>query len=160
MKKKSVLIVLFIFLVPSILFAVDMMLTPKLFGPEIPHYEDSKIRENFSCENPLSAGWRGISQEKFIWGNNVRFPCHLFWDVAARRTSRIRNWIELIFMLGFIYYMLYDIYKNGDLDTIIKFLKTWWHRPKRAHPVGAVQLRLPIPWKKFAFNRKYDIMLI
>jgi hypothetical protein len=42
----------------------------------------------------------------------------------ARRTSRIRNWIELIFMLGFIYYMLYDIYKDGDLDTIIKFLTT------------------------------------
>ena len=39
------------------------------------------------------------------------------------RKNRIRNWLELIFMLGFIYYMLYDTYKAGDLDTIIKFLK-------------------------------------
>ena len=41
-----------------------------------------------------------------------------------RRKNRIREWIELIFMLGLIYYMLYDMYKAGDLDTIIKFLTT------------------------------------
>ena len=50
---------------------------------------------------------------------------HILAQIAkAARISRIRTWIELIFMLSFIYYMLYDLYKDGDLDTIIKFLKT------------------------------------
>jgi hypothetical protein len=50
---------------------------------------------------------------------------HLLTQMAKyRRRNRIREWIELIFMLGFICYMLYDIYKDGDLDTIIKFLTT------------------------------------
>ena len=59
-----------------------------------------------------------------IWELHVKEREHILAQIAkARRTSRIRTWIELIFMLGFIYYMLYDMYKDGDLDTIIKFLK-------------------------------------
>ena len=50
---------------------------------------------------------------------------HMLTQIAEyRRKNRIRDWIELIFMLGFIYYMLYDMYKTGDLDTIIKFITT------------------------------------
>ena len=60
-----------------------------------------------------------------IWELHVKEREHILTQIAKdRRTSKIRTWIELIFMLGFIYYMLYDIYKDGDLDTIIKFLKT------------------------------------
>jgi len=60
-----------------------------------------------------------------IWELHVKEREYILAQIAkASRTSRIRTWIELIFMLGFIYYMLYDIYKDGDLDTIIKFLKT------------------------------------
>ena len=60
-----------------------------------------------------------------IWELHVKEREYILAQIAKdRRTSRIRTWIELIFMLGFIYYMLYDIYKDGDLDTIIKFLKT------------------------------------
>jgi hypothetical protein len=60
-----------------------------------------------------------------IWEMHVKEREYILAQIAKdRRTSRIRNWIELIFMLGFIYYMLYDIYKDGSLDTIIKFLKT------------------------------------
>ena len=59
-----------------------------------------------------------------IWELHVKEREYILAQIAKdRRTSRIRNWIELIFMLGFIYYMLYDMYKDGDLDTIIKFLK-------------------------------------
>jgi len=60
-----------------------------------------------------------------IWELHVKEREYILTQIAKdRRTSKIRTWIELIFMLGFIYYMLYDIYKDGDLDTIIKFLKT------------------------------------
>ena len=60
-----------------------------------------------------------------IWELHVKEREHILAQIAkARRTSRIRTWIELIFMLGFICYMLYDIYIDGDLDTIFKFLKT------------------------------------
>ena len=60
-----------------------------------------------------------------IWELHVKEREYILAQIAkGRRTSRIRTWIELIFMLGFIWYMLYDIYKDGDLDTIIKFLKT------------------------------------
>jgi hypothetical protein len=60
-----------------------------------------------------------------IWELHVKKREDILTQIAkARRTSRIRTWIELIFMLGFIYYMLYDIYKDGDLDTIINFLTT------------------------------------
>ena len=59
-----------------------------------------------------------------IWKLHVKEREYILAQIANdRRTSRIRNWIELIFMLGFIWYMLYDIYKDKDLDTIIKFLK-------------------------------------
>ena len=58
-----------------------------------------------------------------IWELHVKEREHILSQMAKyRRKNRIRDWIELIFMLGFIYYMLYDIYKDGDLDTIIKFL--------------------------------------
>jgi len=60
-----------------------------------------------------------------IWELHVKEREHILTQIAKdRRTSRIRTWIELIFMLGFICYMLYDIYKDGGLDTIIKLLKT------------------------------------
>ena len=60
-----------------------------------------------------------------IWELHVKEREYILAQIAKDgRTSRIRTWIELIFMLGFIWYMLYDIYKDGDLDTIIKFLKT------------------------------------
>ena len=58
-----------------------------------------------------------------IWELHVKEREQILTQIAkARRTGRIRTWIELIFMLGFIYYMLYDMYKDGDLDTIVKFL--------------------------------------
>jgi hypothetical protein len=58
-----------------------------------------------------------------IWELHVKEREEILTQIAkAARVSRIRTWFELIFMLGFIYYMLYDIYKDGDLDTIIKFL--------------------------------------
>jgi hypothetical protein len=60
-----------------------------------------------------------------IWESHVKEREYILAQIAkASRTSRIRTWIELIFMLGFIWYMLYDIYKDGDLNTIIKFLTT------------------------------------
>ena len=60
-----------------------------------------------------------------IWELHVKEREHVLAQIAKyRRKNRIRDWIELIFMLGFIFYMLYDIYKDGDLDTIIKFLTT------------------------------------
>jgi hypothetical protein len=50
---------------------------------------------------------------------------HMLTQIAKyRRKKRIRDWIELIFILGFICYILHDIYKDGDLDPIIKFLTT------------------------------------
>jgi len=59
-----------------------------------------------------------------IWELRVEGREHIINQIAKNaRTNRIRTWIELTFMLGFIYYMLYDMYKDGDLDTIIKFLK-------------------------------------
>ena len=53
-----------------------------------------------------------------IWDLPVKEREHILTQI-----NRARTWIELIIMLSFIYYMLYDIYKDGDLDTIIKFLK-------------------------------------
>jgi len=59
-----------------------------------------------------------------IWDLHVKEREHLLAQIAKdRRTNRARIWIELIFMLSFIYYMLYDIYKDGDLDTVINFFK-------------------------------------
>jgi hypothetical protein len=58
-----------------------------------------------------------------IWELHVKEREQILTQIAkGARISRIRTWIELIFMLSFIYYMLYDTYKDGDLDTIIKFL--------------------------------------
>ena len=60
-----------------------------------------------------------------IWELHLKERENMLTQIAKyRRENRTRDWIELIFMLGFIYYMLYDVYKDGDLDTIIKFLKT------------------------------------
>ena len=60
-----------------------------------------------------------------IWELHTKEREHILAQIAkAARTSRIRTYIELIFMLGFICYMLYDMYKDGDLDSIIKFLIT------------------------------------
>ena len=59
-----------------------------------------------------------------FWELRVEEREHIMNQIAKNaRTNRIRTWIELTFMLGFIYYMLYDMYKDGDLDMIIKFLK-------------------------------------
>ena len=58
-----------------------------------------------------------------IWELHVEEREHMLKQIAKdRRKSRIRNWLELTFMLSFIYYMLFDMYKDGDLDTIIKYL--------------------------------------
>ena len=60
-----------------------------------------------------------------FWELRVEEREHIMNQIAKNaRTNRIRTWIELIFMLGFIYYMLYDMYTDGDLDTIIQFLKS------------------------------------
>jgi hypothetical protein len=60
-----------------------------------------------------------------IWELSAEKRAHILNQITkSARNNRIRNWLELIFMLSFIYYMLYDMYKDGDLDTIIKFLKT------------------------------------
>ncbi len=49
-----------------------------------------------------------------IWKLHLKEREYILSQIAkAARTSRIRTWIELMFMLGFIYYMLYDIYKDG-----------------------------------------------
>ena len=49
-----------------------------------------------------------------IWELNVKERDHILTQIAKyRRTNRIRSLIEIIFMLGFICYMLYDIYRNG-----------------------------------------------
>ena len=59
-----------------------------------------------------------------FWELRVEEREHIMNQIAKNaRTNRIRTWIELTFMLGFIYYMLYDMYKDGGLDMIIKFLK-------------------------------------
>ena len=49
-----------------------------------------------------------------IWELNRKEREHMLTQIAKYRyKNRIRDWIELIFMLGFICYMLYDIYKDG-----------------------------------------------
>jgi len=59
-----------------------------------------------------------------IWELHLKEREHMLAQISKyRRKNRARDWIELILMIGFIYYMLYDMYKAGDLDTIIKFLK-------------------------------------
>jgi len=59
-----------------------------------------------------------------IWELRAEEREHILKQIAKNaRKTRIRNWFELIFMLSFIYYMLYDTYKAGDFDTIIKLLK-------------------------------------
>ena len=58
-----------------------------------------------------------------IWELHVKEREQILAQIAkGARISRIRTWIEIICMLGFIYYMLYDMYKDGDLDNIFKFL--------------------------------------
>lgn len=60
---------------------------------------------------------------RYIWDLHAKEREQILAQITkATRVNRIRTWIELIFMLSFIYYMLYDIYKDGDLDAIIKFL--------------------------------------
>ena len=47
-----------------------------------------------------------------IWKLHLKEREHMLTQIAEyRRKNRIREWIELIFMLGLICYMLYDIYK-------------------------------------------------
>ena len=59
-----------------------------------------------------------------IWDEHLRERKHMLAEIAKhRRKNRIRECIELILMLIFIYYMFQDMYKDGDLDPIIKFLK-------------------------------------
>ena len=60
---------------------------------------------------------------KKIWDLHAKEREQIIAQLAKyKRKNRTRDWIELILMLGFIYYMLYDMYKDGDLDSIIKFL--------------------------------------
>ena len=47
-----------------------------------------------------------------IWEEHLREREHMLAQIIKyRRKNRTREWIELIFMLGLICYMLYDIYK-------------------------------------------------
>ena len=49
-----------------------------------------------------------------IWELHVKEREHILAQIAKyRRSNRIRSLIEIIFMLGFICYMLYDIYKTN-----------------------------------------------
>jgi hypothetical protein len=60
-----------------------------------------------------------------IWEEHLREREHMLAQIIKyRRKNRTREWIELILMISFIYYMLYDMYTDGDLDTIIQFLKS------------------------------------
>ena len=48
-----------------------------------------------------------------IWEWHVKERERILTQIAKyRRTNRIRSLVEIIFMLGFICYMLYDIYKD------------------------------------------------
>ena len=59
-----------------------------------------------------------------IWELRLKEREHMIAQIAKyRRKDRIRDWSELLVMLGFICYMLYDTYKDGDLDAIIKFIR-------------------------------------
>jgi hypothetical protein len=59
-----------------------------------------------------------------IWELRLKEREHMIAQIANyRRRNRIRDWSELLVMLGFICYMLYDTYKDGDLDGIITFLR-------------------------------------
>jgi hypothetical protein len=58
-----------------------------------------------------------IETEKYdidIWELNRKEREHMLTQIAEyRRKNRVRDWIELLFVLGFICYMIYDIYKDG-----------------------------------------------
>ncbi len=59
-----------------------------------------------------------------IWELRLKEREQMIAQMAKyRRRSRIRDWSELLVMLGFICYMLYDTYKDGDLDAIINFIR-------------------------------------
>ena len=59
-----------------------------------------------------------------LWELRLKEREHMIAQIAKyRRKDRIRDWSELLVMLGFICYMLYDTYKDGDLDPIIKFIR-------------------------------------
>ena len=48
-----------------------------------------------------------------IWELHAKEREHILAQIAKyKRSNRIRSLIETIFMLGFICYMLYDIYKD------------------------------------------------
>lgn len=87
---------------------------------------ENRIDKRIVDQKSYKSDFRKIKQDNLdIWQLHVKEREHMLTQIAKyRRKNRIRDWIELILMLGFICYMLYDIYKDGDLDTIIKFLTT------------------------------------
>lgn len=49
-----------------------------------------------------------------IWEWNLKEREHMLDQIAKyRRKNRIRDWIEIVFWLSFICYILYDIYKDA-----------------------------------------------
>jgi hypothetical protein len=89
-------------------------------------YRENRIDKQIVNQKSYMSDFTKTKKDQIdIWELHVKEREYILAKIAKdRRTSRIRTWIELIFMLGFIWYMLYDIYKDGDLDTILKFLKT------------------------------------
>ena len=74
-------------------------------------------------KNYMSDFTKTEQDKRDIWELHRKEREHMLAQIANyRRKNRTKEWIELILMLSFIYYMLYDMYKDGDLDTIIKFL--------------------------------------
>ncbi len=89
-------------------------------------YRENRIDKQIVNQKSYMSNFTKTKKDQIdIWELHVKEREYILSQIAKdRRTSRIRTWIELIFMLGFIWYMLYDIYKDGDLNTIIKFLTT------------------------------------
>ena len=80
---------------------------------------DRRIADQKSCRPDLTIKKKADID---IWELNRKEREHMLTQIAEyRRRNKIRDWGELIFILGFIFYILYDIYKDGDLDAFFKF---------------------------------------
>ena len=76
-------------------------------------------------QNSLKSDFTKVKKNDVdIWELRLKEREQMIAQMAKyRRRSRIRDWSELLVMLGFICYMLYDTYKDGDLDSIINFIR-------------------------------------
>jgi hypothetical protein len=76
-------------------------------------------------QNSYQSGFTKIEKNDVdIWEMRLKEREQMIAQMAKyRRRSRIRDWSELLVMLGFICYMLYDTYKDGDLDAIFNFIR-------------------------------------